>query len=45
MEAANFLADLAPDLVIPGRGGVKELLTGVDRKGVEQLEKSEGQLL
>ncbi|WP_027356279.1 2-amino-4-hydroxy-6-hydroxymethyldihydropteridine diphosphokinase [Desulfofundulus thermocisternus] len=38
------LADLAPDLVIPGRGGVRELLAGVDRQGVEQLEKSEGQL-
>jgi len=45
MEAAIFLADLAPDLVIPGRGVVRELLAGVDRQGVEQLEKSEGQLL
>ncbi|MCS5696473.1 hypothetical protein [Desulfofundulus thermocisternus] len=42
MEAAIFLADLAPDLVIPGRGVVRELLAGVDRQGVEQLEKSEG---
>jgi hypothetical protein len=42
MEAAIFLADLAPDLVIPGRGVVRELLAGVGRQGVEQLEKSEG---
>ncbi|MGB9803697.1 2-amino-4-hydroxy-6-hydroxymethyldihydropteridine diphosphokinase [Desulfofundulus sp.] len=32
------LADLVPDFVIPGRGRVRELLAGVDRKGVEHLE-------
>ncbi|MBE3588464.1 MAG: 2-amino-4-hydroxy-6-hydroxymethyldihydropteridine diphosphokinase [Thermoanaerobacteraceae bacterium] len=39
------LADLVPELVIPGRGKVSKLLAVVGRQGVEQLEKSEGQLL
>ena len=31
------LADLAPDLHVPGRGSVSALLAGVDRAGVEAL--------
>ena len=31
------LADLAPELVIPGRGRVSELLAAVGREGVEEI--------
>ncbi len=31
------LAEIAPDLVLPGRGRVVDLLAGVDRSGVERL--------
>lgn len=33
------LADLAPDLYIPGRGPVGELLTGADLSGVREFEE------
>lgn len=33
------LADLDPDLYIPGRGRVVELLAGIDRGGVRELEE------
>jgi 2-amino-4-hydroxy-6-hydroxymethyldihydropteridine diphosphokinase len=31
------LAEIAPDLVVPGRGPVRELLAQVDRAGIEAL--------
>ena len=33
------LADLAPDLYIPGRGAVGQLLAGSDLRGVRELEE------
>ena len=34
------LADLAPDLYIPGRGAVGQLLAGADLRGVEEFGES-----